>query len=188
MASPRRLLGGSLGARPRAHHADGRSIGPPGRKDRDMTLLSATRGAVAGANGLAYADLVAETGPVAWWPLDSNLVDHIGGRDGVIGAGSAIHAGPLPKDSGGSFDCAGTNWISVGHALALKPAVGSVMVWFKPSALGDFRIVNCDETGTASNNFALTTLATGLISAYWQVSGVHTEISTTSAYYTSGQI
>jgi hypothetical protein len=126
--------------------------------------------------------------PVAWWPLDADLDDRIGARPGTIGAGSEVHAGSLPVDHGASFNCAGTNWISVAHAAALKPAVGSFMVWFRPQVLGDFWIANCDETGATSNNFALTTLATGLISAYWQVGGVHTELSTTSAYYTAGQV
>jgi Concanavalin A-like lectin/glucanases superfamily len=154
-----------------------------------MSLLNSVYRIAAAANGrrdFAYADLVMDTGPVAWWPLDTNLVERIGGRNGVIGAGSAVHAGALPEDSGGSFNCAGTNWVSVAHASVLKPAVGSLMVWFKPASLQDeARIVAADLGGTNVGDFALHLLSAGRIAAYFQST---TDVITTSvAYYVSGQ-
>jgi hypothetical protein len=153
-----------------------------------MSLLSSIDGAIAAAGGPAYAKLVMSTGPVAWWPLDANLMDRIGARNGVIGGGSGVHAAALPADSAGSFDCAGVNWISVAHAAALKPAVGSLMVWFKANALGDYWPVQADEEGLINDDFAIRTFATGEVQAHWQVGGVETAIRTVAPYYTAGQI
>jgi hypothetical protein len=157
-----------------------------------MSLISGQDGAIA-AGLHPYADLVMNTAPVAWWPLNSNLVDRIGGRNGALGTGSEIYVESLPKDHGAGFDCAGTNWISVAHALALKPAVGSAMVWFKAHALqGPVAIIQCDETGSSEvdGQFSLSILNDGSITASWQTAadgGTNTQITTVSPYYVPGQ-
>jgi hypothetical protein len=154
-----------------------------------MSLLSGTRGAIAAANGHAYADLVMDTGPVAWWPLDGNLLDRKGPHHGSIGAGAESSTGTLPNGSGRAFNCAGTNWISVSHAAVLKPAVGSLMAWFKPAMVHDGIVMAANAAGTSNpSDFALRADNTGTLSCFFQQGGVTNLIQTASPYYQAGQI
>jgi hypothetical protein len=153
-----------------------------------MSLLAATYGAIAGATRHAYAGVVMDTEPVAWWPLDANLVDRIGARNGAIGAGSEVHAAALPRDSGGSFQCAGINWITVPHDAALKPAVGSLMAWCRPATVHSGIVMAANALGINPADFALRVYASGTISCFFQQSGVTQVSETASPYYEAGQI
>jgi Concanavalin A-like lectin/glucanases superfamily len=158
-------------------------------EDLRMSLIRGTDGAIAAASAHVYANVVINTGPVAWWPLDANLVDRIGGRNGTIGAGSEVHGAALPADSGGGFDCAGTSWISVAHAAALKPAVGSLMAWFKPAAVHNGIVMAVNAAGTSNPaDFALRVNSSGTVSCFFQQGGATQLIQTSSAYYVAGQI
>ena len=155
-----------------------------------MSLISGFDGAIAAAGLRAYANLVMSTGPVAWWPLDVNLVDRVGGRNGVLGAGSEIHAAALPKESGGSFDCAGANWISVAHSAVLKPAVGSVMAWCRPAALqSDFTsIIGSEASGLFLGDFNVVLYSDGSVEGYFQDASTTHSVRTHSVYHGAGQI
>jgi Concanavalin A-like lectin/glucanases superfamily len=155
-----------------------------------MSLISGTDGAIAAAGLRGYSNLVINTGPVAWWPLDVNLVDRIGGRNGVLGAGAQVPAGALPGESGGSFNCAGANWIQVAHAAVLKPAVGSIMAWFKPASINSGGIISANTSGQVDDHFVLQVVSNGTIHVTLQ-NAAHTPaspvIETAAAYYTPGQ-
>ena len=152
-----------------------------------MSPSNGTDGEIAAARPRLYAHLVRDTAPVALWPLASNLVDGISGRNAVLGAGSEVHAAGLPANSRGSFDCAGANWLEVTHAEALKPsAAGTVMVWFKPASLHRCAVIQCDEAGagTSPNQFTLSVQADGTIALVF--AGV--ERVTAQGYYEPGQV
>ena len=151
-----------------------------------MSPLNGTDGEIAAARPRLYAHLVRDTAPVAWWPLASDLVDRISGRNAVLGAGSEVHAAGLPANSRGSFDCAGANWLEVTHAEALKPSAGTVMAWFKPASLHRCAVIQCDEAGagTSPNQFALSVQADGTIALVF--AGV--ERVTAQGYYEPGQV
>lgn len=187
-----------LGACYRAHRHRDESNGVERRVAADamcedcfMSLLGGMEGAIAAAGRrvFAYAELVIDSGPLAWWSLDTDLRDHVGGHNGTIGAGSKVHAAALPADSGGSFDCAGSNWVRVAHASELKPAVGSVMAWFKPASVHNGIVLAVNETG-ASNpaDFALRVNGDGSVSCFFQQGGATSLIQTTADYYAPGQI
>ena len=151
-----------------------------------MSPSNGTDGDIAAAGRRAYAPLVRDTAPVAWWPLASNLDDRTGARNAVLGAGSEVHATGLPANSSGSFDCAGANWLEVTHADALKPSAGTVMVWFKPASLHGCAVIQCDEAGagTNPNQFTLNVQTDGTIALF--LAGM--ERVTARGYYDPGQV
>lgn len=139
----------------------------------------------------AYYDLVdASSNKVAWWPLDGALTDEVAARNLSVQNGSASYTTPLPADAGTaqSFNCAGTNTLSVAHNAALKPAVGSLMIWFEPTTVAaDATVCGCNTTGQVDDHFRLLVTANGTVSAEWQYNTADTIIATSAGYMTAGQ-
>lgn len=127
---------------------------------------------------------------IAHWRLGSNLTERIAGRNATLGAGVEAYTSGLPFGSpGAAFDCAGANWLTVPHAAALKPAVGSLMAWFRPSTIHNGVMVSANALGTSNPaDFTLRVIDNGTVSCFFQQSAITHLIITASAYYTLGQI
>jgi Concanavalin A-like lectin/glucanases superfamily len=153
-----------------------------------MSLLGGLAGAIAAASGQAYAKVVNATNPAAWWSLDGNLLNRIGSNHGAIGTGAESYATALPEGSGGAFNCAGMNWVSVDHAPVLKPAVGSITCWIKPATLQDANFLSINAAGANAGDLQLLVRANGTIRVEWQDGMISQVAGPSSPYYSSGQI
>lgn len=117
----------------------------------------------------AYTTFVKGFGPLAYWPLGSNLVDVIGGRDATMGGGQEQHASPIAQGGEGSLSCNNVNWAQVAHDVALKPGIGSVMAWIRPYVVDAGAVLAANLPGdTNAADFASLLTATGLNSCYFQ--------------------
>jgi hypothetical protein len=135
---------------------------------------------------VSYDDQVLSTGPVVFWhPEAGGLIDQVGSRDAAY-VGSPSLVSEL-TGAGNALDCGGTVYAERAHESALKPAVGSVLIWVRPATVAHHWPAGCDPSGLNAGDFAFRLTDTGAAGAYFQTPSTLLVTSATS-YYTAGQV
>ena len=128
------------------------------------------------------------TSPVAYWPFNGNPNDSIAAHNGTPN-GSPTFVGGLPANSDAAFNCAGVGWVEVAHATALKPAVGSILAWFRPTSAHNGAVISADAVGAVAGDFAMRVFDTGRIRCRFQTAtGTNAIIATAEGYYSPNQV
>lgn len=138
--------------------------------------------------GDTYQTAVLGTTPVAYWQFAGNLLDSVGVRHATIAVGTEAYVGALPTDSNAAFNCALMNYAQVPHHVSLKPAIGSIMTWFRAASLHTGNVVAVNTAGlTNPADFALRVNSTGAVTIFFQAAGANPQLQA-PAYYTVGQV
>jgi hypothetical protein len=125
------------------------------------------------ATASAYNDVVVQSSPAAYWPLDdpagsSTAADVTGnGHDASLFGGVTPGSPPLIT-TGTSFSIDGTGYLAPQNSGALLTSPVSFELWAEPTAVGSYQTIMSDEGDNGSNGYGFRLRAEG---SYWFVMG-----------------
>ena len=95
---------------------------------------------------------------VAYWPLDTNAEDVVGGYHGFTGGGVVFGAEGAAAHSGSAAEFNGSSsTITVPYSAALNPGSFTVAMWANADSAGGFAsaITSRDDNGASVNGYII---------------------------------